>query len=103
MDYHGYILCTPRTQCIHNTILNSAKLIMLPHFVKYLNYAGYIPHIIHYMAPKPLSSLNASSTIKENYYTQQWNSALAIPSVLNVHAVHINKHMYVNILTKELD
>ena len=72
MDVH--ILCTSITLYVHNTILSSAKLLELLHFVKYLTYTGFISHITHNLALKPLFSLNASSVIRENYYAQQRNS-----------------------------
>ena len=52
-NMHKYL-----TLYIHNTILNSANLIGLPHFDKYLNYTGYISYITHYVALMPLFSLN---------------------------------------------
>ena len=81
MDVH--ILCTSITQ-----FLNSAKLIGLPHFVKYLNYAGYIPHITHSVALKPLFLLNVSSVTRENYYTQHWNSTSTGTSVMAYQEAH---------------
>ena len=86
MDVH--ILCSSITLYVHNTFLNSAKLIGLLHFVIYLNYTGFIPQITHSVALKPLFSLNASSIIRENYYTQHWNSTLTGTSVLTYQATH---------------
>ena len=57
------ILCMSITLYIHNTILNSAKLIGL-RFVKFLNYTGYtgyMPHITHHVALQPLVTLNATA------------------------------------------